>query len=238
MTASSVSPERRRDLLSQQIQNEVARGGRIESRGDYDATVVFGHRVNHVLHLILSLVTLGLWVIVWIIVSLTGGEKRTLIVVDEFGRVNIQKVSGGFSPLMLIPIALLILVVIALNSHPATSQQGASTAESADASVAGVHQEPVTVSGTGIEKSAPFHLEAGNYLVTWTATPSSDQGCYHGATLSAVDPNAPVFEMLANELLKDATPKSGQTRIYNLRSGDYYINGTSGCAWSFTFTQQ
>jgi len=115
--SSTVSLERRRELLSRQVQTEVAQGGRIESRGDYDATVVSGHRVNHVLHLILSIVTLGFWVIVWIIISLTGGEKRTLISVDEFGAVNVQRVGGGFNALMLIPIGLLVLVVIGLLSR-------------------------------------------------------------------------------------------------------------------------
>ena len=118
MTSAVVSPERRRELLSQAVQAQVVKGGRIESRGETDATVVFGHRVNHILHLILSIVTLGVWVVVWIIISLTGGEKRTLIAVDEFGAVNVQQVSGGFSPLMLIPIGILILVIFALASQP------------------------------------------------------------------------------------------------------------------------
>jgi hypothetical protein len=117
MTSAAVSPERRRELLSQAIQGQVVRGGRIESRGEYDATIIFGHRVNHILHLILSVLTLGLWVIVWIILSVTGGEKRTLIAVDEFGAVNVQQVTGGFTPLMLIPIGILILVIIALASR-------------------------------------------------------------------------------------------------------------------------
>jgi len=103
---------------------------------------------------------------------------------------------------------------------------------------AGVHQEPVTVTGTGIQKSAPFHLEAGTYLVTWTATPSNAQGCYHGASLQSTNPDTPIFELLANELLDSGAPKSGQTFIYNLDAGDYYVDASSGCAWSFTFTQQ
>ena len=48
--------------------------------------MVTGHRPNNVLHLILSIVTLGLWLIVWLIVALAGGEKRKVLTVDEYGR--------------------------------------------------------------------------------------------------------------------------------------------------------
>jgi hypothetical protein len=38
-----------------------------------------GHPVNHVLHLILSVLTAGIWVPVWIIVALASAEKRKVI---------------------------------------------------------------------------------------------------------------------------------------------------------------
>jgi hypothetical protein len=85
--------------------------------------------------------------------------------------------------------------------------------------------------------AAPFHLNGGNYKVDWTATPASSTGCYHGASLGAVDPNQLLLEPLANELLSSKAPKTGSTFIYNL-PGDYYVDASSGCAWSFTFTAQ
>lgn len=99
-------------------------------------------------------------------------------------------------------------------------------------------EAPVTITGSGIENSAPFLLDGGIYLVEWTAIPHSDQGCYHGAELEAVDPDAAVFEPLANELLDSAAPKTGTTYIYDLAGGDYYVHASSGCDWSFTFTAQ
>jgi len=54
--------------------------------------LISGRRVNHVLHAILSLVMLGLWLIVWGLLVFTGGEKRQLVQVDEYGNVNVQKV--------------------------------------------------------------------------------------------------------------------------------------------------
>jgi hypothetical protein len=97
-------------------------------------------------------------------------------------------------------------------------------------------QAPITISGSGIENSAPFHLNGGDYRVTWTATPDSDVGCYHGANLDSNEVD--VFEVLANEILDSAAPMSGSTYVYGLDPGRYYINANSGCDWSFTFTQQ
>ena len=33
------------------------------------------HEVNHLLHLVLTLITMGLWVVVWVIVTLTSSAK-------------------------------------------------------------------------------------------------------------------------------------------------------------------
>jgi Protein of unknown function (DUF2510) len=81
------TPEERTDLLERQIRTETAKGWRLESSSRYTATLVKGKPVNHVLHLILTIVTVGLWGIVWIILALGGGERRTQIAVDEYGNV-------------------------------------------------------------------------------------------------------------------------------------------------------
>ncbi len=72
------------------VANCVAGGARIESQTQDQAVVVYGKPVNHVLHLILTLVTCGLWAIVWVIMALAGGEKRQVIRVDPYGNVMFQ----------------------------------------------------------------------------------------------------------------------------------------------------
>jgi hypothetical protein len=74
-----VSEEERKRRLARNIQAQVLRGWRVESQDDYSAVLVKGHRPNHLLHLILTLVTLGLWAIVWILVVAIGGEKRMVV---------------------------------------------------------------------------------------------------------------------------------------------------------------
>jgi hypothetical protein len=109
----------------------------------------------------------------------------------------------------------------------------------ASAGGGGATQAPVTIIGQGISKSAPFHLNAGNYAVTWTATPSDAIGCYHEASLQSTATNAPIFgDLLASVILDSVAPQSATTYVYNLAGGDYYIDASSGCGWSFTFALQ
>jgi hypothetical protein len=86
------SDAERKALLANTLQGQVASGARIESQGDFQAVVVKGHRVNHLLHFLIGLLTLGLWWLVWIVIAITGGEKRQMITVDQFGNVFVQKV--------------------------------------------------------------------------------------------------------------------------------------------------
>lgn len=87
-----VSAEERRRLLDERVLLNVVRAGaRVESRSDYQAVLVQGHPTSHVLHLLLTLVTFGLWLIVWALVAATTGENRLLLTVDEYGRVTPQR---------------------------------------------------------------------------------------------------------------------------------------------------
>jgi pyruvate/2-oxoglutarate dehydrogenase complex dihydrolipoamide acyltransferase (E2) component len=83
--------DERKVILAQQLQTAAARGLRIESQSDFQAVLVEGKPVNHTLHAILTIFTCLLWGIVWAIIAATGGEKRQMVVVDEFGNVIWQQ---------------------------------------------------------------------------------------------------------------------------------------------------
>ena len=85
------SSAERKELLARAVSNEVRQGWRIESQNDYQAVIVRGQRPNHILHLILTLVTFGVWGIVWIALVAFGGEKRGVVEVDEYGHTNLQR---------------------------------------------------------------------------------------------------------------------------------------------------
>lgn len=96
--------------------------------------------------------------------------------------------------------------------------------------------EPLVIEGSGIQSSAPFVLDGGDYYIQWTATPKGDGGCYHGGTLEMAG-NPLGFVMLANEILPDSTPVDGETYAYGLKPGRYYLKMSSGCDWRVTLTR-
>lgn len=77
----------RRSYLAQAVANQVRQGSRVESQMDLQAVLVDGKPVNHILHLILTLVTCFLWAIVWVILVGMGGEKRYSLSVDAYGNI-------------------------------------------------------------------------------------------------------------------------------------------------------
>jgi hypothetical protein len=64
------SADERKSSLDRTLADRGAQGWRIENRSDFQATIASGNRINHVLHLILAIVTAGLWGIVWIILAI------------------------------------------------------------------------------------------------------------------------------------------------------------------------
>ena len=78
----------RKRILATYIATEVAtKGTRVESQTDENAVLVYGKRVNHMLHLLLCVPTAGLWAVPWIIMAATGGEKRKVVRVDDYGNI-------------------------------------------------------------------------------------------------------------------------------------------------------
>lgn len=91
-SAIAKTGDERKGSLANAIQTQVAGGARIESQSDFQAVLIRGHRVNHLLHFVIGVVTIGLWWIVWIFMAALGGEKRQMVSVDEFGNVLVQKI--------------------------------------------------------------------------------------------------------------------------------------------------
>jgi hypothetical protein len=89
--AGPASADDRRRRLADTVRAQIARGGRVESQNDFDAVVVSGHRVNHLLHFLIGVFTLGVWWLVWLGLALFGGETRTLVSVGEDGNVAVQR---------------------------------------------------------------------------------------------------------------------------------------------------
>jgi len=82
------SDEDRKAILNRYVIDQVAKGGKVELHTDFDAVLTFGNRPNHVLHLLLSILTAGIWLIIWILISLSGGISRRSYHVDQCGWIK------------------------------------------------------------------------------------------------------------------------------------------------------
>ena len=82
-------------LLTVAVQREIAAGGRVEHASDTTAVLAHGARLNHVLHLLLSVFTFGLWLVVWVVLAATGAPSRVMLTVDPCGNVTRTPVAAG-----------------------------------------------------------------------------------------------------------------------------------------------
>ena len=87
-----MKPDQRKAIPAETLQGQVAEGACIESQDDFQAVTVTGRRPNKVLHLVLTILTVGLWgLLVWLPIARFGGEKRGMLIVDEDGNVASEK---------------------------------------------------------------------------------------------------------------------------------------------------
>ena len=88
MAAEKLTVDRRSEALARYVAQQAQSGWRVQTQTQTQAQLVKGHRTNHVLHLILTLITLGIWVIVWILMVIFGGEKHRFVTVDDYGKIH------------------------------------------------------------------------------------------------------------------------------------------------------
>lgn len=89
LSTTPVPDEVRQHRLQEQLSHEIAYSrGRVEAVTPYSAVIASGQPVNHVLHLLVSVLLCGFWIPVWILVTVAGGEKRHVLSVDPYGNVT------------------------------------------------------------------------------------------------------------------------------------------------------
>jgi hypothetical protein len=86
-TYPELSVVRRERLLEAAVDREVLAGGRIVNRSSDGVTLAYQRTVTHLGHLILTVVTGGLWGFVWLAVILNRRESRVRYEVDPWGNI-------------------------------------------------------------------------------------------------------------------------------------------------------
>ncbi len=79
----------RQKILEEKILMEQAGGKRLESQMGFQAVLVTEKKPNHLVHLILTVLTGGLWALIWIFVVLSSKDRREILQVDEYGMTKI-----------------------------------------------------------------------------------------------------------------------------------------------------
>jgi hypothetical protein len=70
-------------IMQQALRDLTFRGYRVETADGTRAIISIGEPVNHILHLLLSVFTCGLW----LLIMMFGGVKRRRVHVDEYGNL-------------------------------------------------------------------------------------------------------------------------------------------------------
>ena len=80
----------RERILETSVMDAISRGWRVESQGKFHAVIVKDGKVNHILHLLLTLLT-GFWIVIWFLLAVFGGKRRQMIYVNEQGYVSVTR---------------------------------------------------------------------------------------------------------------------------------------------------
>jgi hypothetical protein len=83
--------DQRTRLLDQVLDEELLKGAGVLARRPFEATLAYRRPVSHVLHAILSVVTGGLWVVVWIVMAIARTDDRVRLEVDPQGHVWVSQ---------------------------------------------------------------------------------------------------------------------------------------------------
>ena len=116
--------DERREKQANAVAQEVASfGSRVESESEYQAILVMGGRVNHLLHFFIGLFTCGFWWLVWLFLGITGGERRYIVRTDEFGNARVEKPDSRPNPMIVAAIigGVVLVILLVLVAIPAAS---------------------------------------------------------------------------------------------------------------------
>jgi len=87
-----MTDEERKAILERATLGETVKGARVESVQDFNVVLVYGKPVNHVVHILLAVVTCCIWLFVWPVVGVAGGERKATLIVDDYGNVTKIKI--------------------------------------------------------------------------------------------------------------------------------------------------
>lgn len=89
----ALEPQRLERCLTQALAAEELRGGRVVRQESRFAVLAYRRRVSHLAHALLTVLTGGLWGIVWIVMAIARTEDLARLDIDRWGHVWVS--AGG-----------------------------------------------------------------------------------------------------------------------------------------------
>ena len=90
--SADLTAAERKARLDEKIGRIMLRKDRhLEYRSDFQAIIRRGRRLNHILHLLLTLCTFGFWFFVWICLAIGGGESRAVVKINQQGKITVAQ---------------------------------------------------------------------------------------------------------------------------------------------------
>lgn len=86
----TLTEQERKAKLAQAVAAQVRNGWRVDSQTDYQAIMGKGKRTSHGVHIFLSLVTLGFWIPVWLVVWFSNRDLHRIVDIDPYGHLNVS----------------------------------------------------------------------------------------------------------------------------------------------------
>jgi hypothetical protein len=80
-------PERRARILTKAVTEELMRGATLHQQDAHFAVLGIKRPVSHGLHFVATVLTLGLWSTVWLVMAIARREDRVRLDVDRWGHV-------------------------------------------------------------------------------------------------------------------------------------------------------
>ena len=85
--ANVMDDAKRERIFEKAMTEELLQGSNVLQRDSFSAVVGRTKRVSHGLHAFLTVITLGMWSVVWIVMSVARKEIRTRLSIDRWGHV-------------------------------------------------------------------------------------------------------------------------------------------------------
>jgi hypothetical protein len=96
---------------------------------------------------------------------------------------------------------------------------------------------PLTLTNHGGQRTRPFELAGGTYHASWSGEVAAGDQDNLIVDLKRADGQRGSYDAVVNVILgRQGQPSSGETYLYNVKPGAYYLDVLAPARWTVTLT--